>query len=312
MAVVTDNDTGEQHLTAEWRDALRGFMDYVHLEQGLAENTVSAYARDLDRYATVLEARGVTTPVLVSQADVSALLQLLGELGLEASSVARNLTAVRMFHRYLQAEGRIENDPTEHMKSPKLGRKLPSVLNIYEVERLMVEPDVETPLGLRDRALLEMLYGAGLRVSELIGMERMHLLFDLEVVRVIGKGSRERVVPIGSEAVEWVNRYLTDTREELSGPASGNTVFLNFRGGAMSRMGVWKILRGYVRNSGIDKAVSPHTMRHSFATHLLEGGADLRAVQEMLGHVDISTTQIYTHVDREYLKEVHRSFHPRA
>lgn len=312
MTAETDFDTGEQRLTAEWRNALRGFMDYVHLEQGLAENTVSAYARDLDRYATVLEARGVTTPVQVSQADVSALLHLLGELGLEASSVARNLTAVRMFHRYLHAEGMIENDPTEHMKSPKLGRKLPAVLNVYEVERLMVEPDVETLLGLRDRALLEMLYGAGLRVSELIGLERLHLLFDLEVVRVIGKGSRERVVPIGTEAVAWVNRYLTGAREELSGAASGNTVFLNFRGGAMSRMGVWKILRRYVQNSGIRKSVSPHTMRHSFATHLLEGGADLRAVQEMLGHVDISTTQIYTHVDREYLKEVHRTFHPRA
>ncbi len=312
MAAMADIDEGEQRLTAQWRNALRGFLDYVHLEQGLAENTVSAYARDLERYATVLEARGVTTPVRVSQADVSSLLRLLGELGLEASSVARNLTAVRMFHRYLQAEGMIENDPTEHMKSPKLGRKLPAVLNIYEVERLMMEPDVETTLGLRDRALLEMLYGAGLRVSELIGLERMHLLFDLEVVRVIGKGSRERIVPIGSEAVAWVSRYLTGAREELSGPASGNTVFLNFRGGAMSRMGVWKILRRFVQNAGIRKSVSPHTMRHSFATHLLEGGADLRAVQEMLGHVDISTTQIYTHVDREYLKEVHRSFHPRA
>ena len=311
-AVGTGIDAGEQRLTAAWRDALRGFMDYVHLEQGLAGNTVSAYARDLDRYAAVLEARGVTTPVGASQADVSALLQLLGDLGLEASSVARNLTAVRMFHRFLQTEGMIETDPTEHMKPPKPGRKLPAVLNIYEVERLMLAPDAETTLGLRDRALLEMLYGAGLRVSELIGLDRSHLLFDLEVVRVIGKGSRERVVPIGSEAVAWVNRYLTGAREELSGPTSGNTVFLNFRGGAMSRMGVWKILRRCVLDAGIGKSVSPHTMRHSFATHLLEGGADLRAVQEMLGHADISTTQIYTHVDREYLKEVHRSFHPRA
>ena len=307
-----DTDAGERGVSAEWQDALRGFMDYVHLEQGLAENTVSAYGRDLDRYAAVLDARGVRTPVDVSQADVSALLQLLADLGLEASSVARNLTAVRMFHRFLQTEGVIEIDPTEHMKSPKLGRKLPAVLNIYEVERLMIEPDVETPLGLRDRALLEMLYGAGLRVSELTGLERSHLLFDLEVVRVIGKGSRERIVPIGTEAVEWVNRYLTGARVDLSRPASGDTIFLNFRGGSMSRMGVWKILRRYVQDAGIRKTVSPHTMRHSFATHLLEGGADLRAVQEMLGHVDISTTQIYTHVDREYLKEVHRTFHPRA
>ncbi len=312
MAVVMDTDAGERGVSAEWRDALRGFMDYVHLEQGLAENTVSAYSRDLDRYAAVLDARGVRTPVDVSRADVSALLQLLGDLGLEASSVARNLTAVRMFHRFLQTEGVIENDPTEHMKSPKLGRKLPDVLNIYEVERLLLGPDVETSLGLRDRALLEMLYGAGLRVSELTGLERSHLLFDLEVVRVIGKGSRERIVPIGTEGVEWVNRYLAGARVDLSRLASGDTVFLNFRGGAMSRMGVWKILRRYVQDAGIRKTVSPHTMRHSFATHLLEGGADLRAVQEMLGHVDISTTQIYTHVDREYLKEVHRSFHPRA
>lgn len=312
MAVVMDTDAGERGVSAEWRDALRGFMDYVHLEQGLAENTVSAYSRDLDRYAAVLDARGVRTPVDASRADVSALLQLLGDLGLEASSVARNLTAVRMFHRFLQTEGVIENDPTEHMKSPKLGRKLPDVLNIYEVERLLLGPDVETPLGLRDRALLEMLYGAGLRVSELTGLERSHLLFDLEVVRVIGKGSRERIVPIGTEGVEWVNRYLTGARVDLSRPASGDTVFLNFRGGPMSRMGVWKILRRYVQDAGIRKTVSPHTMRHSFATHLLEGGADLRAVQEMLGHVDISTTQIYTHVDREYLKEVHRTFHPRA
>ena len=312
MAVVMDTDAGERGVSAEWRDALRGFMDYVHLEQGLAENTVSAYSRDLDRYAAVLDARGVRTPVDASRADVSALLQLLGDLGLEASSVARNLTAVRMFHRFLQTEGVIENDPTEHMKSPKLGRKLPDVLNIYEVERLLLGPDVETPLGLRDRALLEMLYGAGLRVSELTGLERSHLLFDLEVVRVIGKGSRERIVPIGTEGVEWVNRYLTGARVDLSRLASGDTVFLNFRGGAMSRMGVWKILRRYVQDAGIRKTVSPHTMRHSFATHLLEGGADLRAVQEMLGHVDISTTQIYTHVDREYLKEVHRTFHPRA
>ena len=239
-------------------------------------------------------------------------MNLLSEMGLEASSVARNLTAVRMFHRFLLGEGLARRDPTEHLKPPKLGRKLPSVLNIYEVERLMLAPDVETPLGLRDRALIEMLYGAGLRVSELIGLSQVDLLFDVEVVRVLGKGGRERVVPIGSEGIEWVTAYLHAVRPELAKSHTGVEVFLNFRGGPLSRMGVWKVLRQYVVLAGLEKKVSPHTLRHSFATHLLEGGADLRAVQEMLGHADISTTQIYTHVDREYLKEVHRTFHPRA
>ncbi len=309
---MSETTADGQRIAPELQETLRRFLDYLGLERGLAENTVEAYRRDLDRYLTLLTARGASGPADASQEEVSALLRLLGDLGLEASSVARNLTAVRMYHRFLQAEGLVERDPTEHLKPPKPGRKLPSVLNIYEVERLMAEPDWETPLGLRDRALLEVLYGAGLRVSELIGLERSHLLFDLEVVRVIGKGSRERVVPIGSESEVWVMRYLEQVRPGLAGPGSGNTVFLNWRGGRLSRMGVWKLLRQYVQKTGIEKAVSPHTLRHSFATHLLEGGADLRAVQEMLGHVDIATTQIYTHVDREYLKEVHRTFHPRA
>ena len=288
------------------------FLDFVRLERGLAENTAQAYSRDLERYTVLLTARGLDGPESVSPADVSALLNLLADLGLEASSVARNLTAVRMFHRFLLTEGITGHDPTEHLKPPKQGRKLPSVLNVFEVERLMLAPDVETPLGIRDRALVEMLYGAGLRVSELIGLVRSHLLFDLEVVRVLGKGGRERVVPIGVEGMSWVTAYLDTVRPELAKPASGDVVFLNWRGGKLSRMGVWKLLKACVLQAGVQKPVSPHTLRHSFATHLLEGGADLRAVQEMLGHVDISTTQIYTHVDREYLKEVHRTFHPRA
>ena len=293
-------------------DALRRFLDHVGLERGLSDNTTGAYERDLTRYLGVVTDLGITTPEGISQQDVSALLNLLAEMGLEASSVARNLTAVRMFHRFLVAEGFADVDPTEHIKPPKLGRKLPSVLNIYEIERLMLATDLETPLGIRDRALLEILYGAGLRVSELIALSRSDLFFDVEVIRVFGKGSRERVVPIGSEGIEWVTMYLNNIRPTLMKPQSGNEVFLNFRGGKLSRMGIWKILKQYVKVAGIDKKVSPHTMRHSFATHLLEGGADLRAVQEMLGHADISTTQIYTHVDREYLKEVHKTFHPRA
>lgn len=294
------------------KDALRRFLDHVGLERGLSDNTTGAYERDLTRYLAVVTDLGITSPDAISQQDVSALLHLLTEMGLEASSVARNLTAVRMFHRFLVMEGFAQRDPTEHIKPPKLGRKLPSVLNIYEIERLMLSPDLETPLGIRDRALLEMLYGAGLRVSELISLSRSDLFFDVEVVRVFGKGSRERVVPIGSEGIEWVTTYVNNIRPTLIKPKSGNEVFLNFRGGKLSRMGIWKILKQYVKLAGIEKKVSPHTLRHSFATHLLEGGADLRAVQEMLGHADISTTQIYTHVDREYLKEVHKTFHPRA
>jgi len=293
-------------------EGLSRFLNYVKLERGLSGNTIEAYERDLERYLTVLSHRGIVSLEAITQADVSALLDVLADLGLEATSVARNLTAIRMFHRFLLSEGLVNQDPSQHLKPPKQGRKLPQVLNIYEVERLMLAPDVETPLGLRDRALLEMLYGAGLRVSELIGLERSYLLFDLEVIRVLGKGNRERVVPLGSEGIQWVTAYLSGVRPELAKPVSGNTVFLNWRGGKLSRMGVWKLLKECVRVAGIEKRVSPHTLRHSFATHLLEGGADLRAVQDMLGHVDISTTQIYTHVDREYLKEVHRTFHPRA
>jgi integrase/recombinase XerD len=294
------------------RDALRRFLDHVRLERGLSENTGTSYRRDLERYLTVLEARTVSRPEAASQDDVSGLLDLLSELGLAASSVARNLTAVRMFHKFLLSEGIADADPTEHLQPPKPGRKLPSVLSVEEVEQLMAAPDTDSALGTRDRAMLEMLYGAGLRVSELIGLAQTHLLFDLDVVRVIGKGSRERVVPVGSAAQQWTIRYLRDIRPSLVKPGSGNTVFLNFRGGQLSRMGIWKLLRGYVKAVGLQGDVSPHTLRHSFATHLLEGGADLRAVQEMLGHADIATTQIYTHVDRDYLREVHRTFHPRA
>ncbi len=302
----------EAEIPPTWQDALSRFLDFVVLERGLAANTADGYGRDLARYLMLLTDRGIEDPKEVSSEDVSALLRSLGDVGLEASSVARNLTAIRMFHRFLVAEGLADEDPTEHLKPPKLGRKLPRVLNVEEVERLTLEPDVSTPLGLRDKAMLEMLYGAGLRVSELTGLERTHLLFELDVLRVVGKGSRERVVPIGREAKTSVTRYLKEGRPQLERAGSGQSVFLNQRGGRITRMGVWKLLRQHARSAGIEKDVSPHILRHTFATHLLEGGADLRAVQEMLGHADISTTQIYTHVDREYLKEVHRTFHPRA
>ena len=299
-------------VSAEIQNAIDKFVDYLLLEKGLADNTLYAYRRDIDRYASLLASQETDRLANISQREVASLLQLLAEFGLQASSVARNLTAIRMFHRFLLDEGLMELDPTEHISPPKANRKLPHALSISDIERLLEGPDLDTPLGIRDRALLEMMYGAGLRVSEVLALEISNLMFELGVVRVIGKGNRERIVPIGNQAMQWVNRYTDEVRHDLATPGSDRTCFLNFRGQPLSRMGVWKLLRGYVLKAKIGGKVSPHTLRHSFATHLLEGGADLRAVQEMLGHADISTTQIYTHVDREYLMEVHQTFHPRA
>ncbi len=291
---------------------LTQFVDYLALERGLAQNSIDAYQRDVARYLKFLADRGTGDATQGTQDDVLDLLYRLRDCGLQATSLARNLSAIRTFYRFLTAEGLAQSDPTQYLEPPKLGRKLPSVLNPWEMERLLDQPDVTKPLGIRDRAMLELLYATGLRVSELLTLRCSHLLFKEGLVRTFGKGSKERLVPIGQKAIEWVTRYLTDVRLGLSKGGSQGVLFLNRRGQPMSRMGFWKILRRYVRMAGIEKKVSPHTLRHSFATHLLEGGADLRAVQEMLGHADISTTQIYTHLDREYLKEVHRTFHPRG
>jgi integrase/recombinase XerD len=299
-------------LRPELESSLYPFLDYVRLERGLSDNSIDAYERDLVRYLSLLEDRGITSVGSITPRDVSDYIRILDDLGLAPSSVARSLTAVRVFHKFLVSEGILQGNPTENQRPPKVGRKLPEVLNVEEMAVLLDQPDLETSLGIRDRAMLEMMYGAGLRVSEAIDLKPNQLIFDIDVVRVFGKGSKERLVPIGGQAQAWVRKYLDGARPDLAKPGSPSNVFLNFRGGCLSRMGVYKILRKYVTAAGIGKSVSPHTMRHSFATHLLEGGADLRAVQEMLGHADISTTQIYTHIDREYLKEVHRTFHPRA
>jgi integrase/recombinase XerD len=299
-------------LPASITDPLFLFLDHVRLEKGLSDHSVEAYERDLTRYLSTVVQSGINSVEGVRPHDVSGYVRQLADIGLAPSSVARNLTAVRVFHKFLVSEGIAQDNPTENQRPPKVGRKLPEVLTVEEMVALLDQPDTDTALGLRDRALLEMMYGAGLRVSEAIDLKAGQLVFDVGVVRVIGKGNKERIVPIGTQAQAWVERYAGSGRPEIAAHRSPSNVFLNFRGGQLSRMGVYKILRKHVLAAGIGKSVSPHTMRHSFATHLLEGGADLRAVQEMLGHADISTTQIYTHIDREYLKEVHRTFHPRA
>lgn len=236
----------------------------------------------------------------------------LKDLGLSPSSIRRNVSAVRSYFRFMIGEGELVTDPSEKLEAPRRWRSLPEVLTVDEAEKLIAAPSLDEPLAFRDRAMLELAYGAGLRVSEWITLSVKDVLMDERLLRVFGKGSKERIVPIGRKAIGAVAIYLRELRPKLERGEGKGILLLNARGEPLTRMGAWKILRKYVDIAGISKPVSPHTLRHSFATHLLEGGADLRAVQEMLGHADISTTQIYTHVDREFLRSVHRQFHPRA
>lgn len=291
---------------------LTEFLDFLQIEKNAAANTVISYQNDLSRYLGFLKTRGITAPRQVQPSDILALIQALRSIDYAPTSTARNLSAIRMFHRFLMRENHLDHDPTANISLPKLPKYLPDTLSQFEIEQILAEPDTATPKGLRDRAMLEMLYAAGLRVSELIALRISDLFFSDGFIRVFGKGSKERIVPIGEQAIDYTQRYLRTVRPfHVRAGESHNFVFLNHHGRALSRMGLWLILREYVTRAGITKKVSPHTFRHSFATHLIEGGADLRAVQEMLGHADISSTQIYTHLDREYLKEVHRNFHPR-
>ena len=291
---------------------IEDFINFLIIERNLAKNTIEAYATDLNKYADFLDSRDISEPNKIQSTDIVAYLTELHKNKLASLTIARNLSAIRMFHRFLHSEKLTDTDPSEIISSPKLAKKLPIVLDQFEMDRLIEQPDLSTKLGIRDRALLETAYATGVRVSELLKLELTDLMFDQQIVRVFGKGAKVRIVPIGEQAIEYVNKYLDESRSLLiKNYNENNTVFLNHHGKPLSRMGFWKILNKYSILAGIRKPVSPHTIRHSFATHLIEGGADLRAVQEMLGHVNITTTQIYTHLDREYLKEVHRTFHPR-
>jgi len=293
------------------------YLHFLALEKNASPNTVSSYRLDIARYCAFLEARQVTDVGQVSSEQIAQFLVNLHDEGLSPRSVNRAFSAVRGFHRFLMIEGIARTNPAETVTPPRTGRSLPDVLTPEEVGSILQQPR-ESPqdrrsLWLRDRAILETLYATGMRVSELIALRQADLTVDQEVVRVFGKGSKERLVPIGKPALGWIERYRTECRTRLlKRDAAQDVLFLNARGTPMTRMAVWKIVQNYARRTGITKEVHPHTFRHSFATHLLEGGADLRAVQEMLGHSDISTTQVYTHIDREYLKEVHRTFHPRS
>ena len=288
------------------------FSDYLTLEQGSSPRTLEAYRRDVERLVDYARSKGVQTPTDVTSRTLREFVYHLKDLGLSPSSIRRNISAVRTYFRFLLADGVVVRDPSERLETPQRWRTLPDVLTVQEIERLLAAPTLDDPLVFRDRAMLELAYGAGLRVSEWITLGVRDALLEDKLVRVFGKGSKERLVPIGRTAIGAVATYLRELRPRLEKGSGKGILFLNARGEPLSRMGAWKILRRYVERAGITKDVSPHTLRHSFATHLLEGGADLRAVQEMLGHADISTTQIYTHVDREYLRQVHRQFHPRG
>ena len=291
---------------------LAPFTDYLALEQGLSPRTIEAYQRDLARVAEYAEMKGVQSPTDLTATLLREYVYHLKDLGLSPASIRRNVSALRTYFRFLLGDGLIVKDPSERLETPKRWRSLPEVLTVDEVQRLLASPTLDDNLVFRDRALLELAYGAGLRVSEWITLGVRDLMLEEGLVRVFGKGSKERLVPIGRAAIAAAAVYIREQRPRLERGEGKGILFLNARGRPLTRMGAWKILRGHVERAAITKHVSPHTLRHSFATHLLEGGADLRAVQEMLGHSDIATTQIYTHVDREYLRQVHRSHHPRG
>jgi integrase/recombinase XerD len=285
------------------------FINYLRIERGLADNTVQAYSRDLARFFLFLEERKLS-PLEMSREQISEHLGILARQ-LSPKSVARNVSAIKTFFRFLVSEGIIKSSPARLLETPRLSRRLPDVLSKAEVERLLSQPDPSKPGGQRDRAMLELLYATGLRVSELVGLKTSNINLEAGYVRTLGKGSKERIVPMGEKAVEAVKEYLSDGRHKMAKGANSPCLFLNFRGRGMTRQGFWKIIKKHGRDALIKKKITPHSIRHSFASHLLEGGADLRSVQVMLGHADISTTQIYTHVTRERLKELHERCHPR-
>jgi len=294
--------------------AISSFLTHVQVEKALASNTLSAYRRDLTKFEDFAKKRKLELGA-VKRDDLVDFLASLYRQKLESKTVARHLVTLRNFFRHAQIQELIADDPTAHLESPKIRRSLPGYLRLEEVEKLLELPDQKAPLGLRDRSMLEVLYSTGLRVSELTSLRVMDLDMKVGCVRCIGKGDKERIVPVGRKALAIVERYLREGRPALIGQGKGGAgafLFVNRRGGRISRVGVWKILSGYGRKAGLRVPLTPHMLRHSFATHLLERGADLRSVQLMLGHSDISTTQIYTHVVEERLKQIYKAHHPRA
>ena len=296
--------------SAELIDA---FCDQVWLQDGLAASSLASYRRDLSAWSAWLERHAHRSLLAAERTDVEAFLAAQFQSKAKIASINRRLSTLRRFYRLQAAQATIAADPTLRVKSPKLPRSLPRNLSEDQVAALLSAPDTETPLGLRDRAMLETLYATGLRVSELVGLKLSQVSLDMGVVRVLGKGNKERLVPLGEEAIDWLKRYCTTARTELCGDAKAEAVFVTARRGPMSRQAFWQLIKRHAATAGIARtALSPHTLRHAFATHLLNHGADLRVVQLLLGHSDITTTTIYTHVARERLKQLHHRHHPRG
>jgi len=292
---------------------LKEFLAVLKLEKNLSDNSLEAYKNDIQKLIKYFEDIGITDFQQIRTEHLRSYFQLQLEMSIQSSTTARYHSSIKSFFFYLNANRYITENPTDKLANVSSKRKLPVVLAIEEIEQLFDMPKVDTSLGLRDRAILELLYSCGLRVSELLTLKLGDLFFSEEIIRVFGKGSKQRIVPVGSSAIKWVSEYLIKSRPMLDKKGkSQNFVFLNTRGTCLSRMGIWKMISNYSEQASINKNIHPHTFRHTFATHLVENGADLRAVQEMLGHADISTTQIYTKIDRDFVKQEHKDHHPRG
>lgn len=289
---------------------LNEFIYFLSVERALAKNSVEAYKHDLLFYIKFLKKKGFDDISKVTYHDIFNYLVSQMEKGLSTASLRRHIVSIKNFHCFLVREKHVSSDPTVNLEAPKLGLRLPSVLNIREVEELLNQPDLSNSEGLRDRAILELIYATGMRVSEAVNLTVNDLNLPLGYVRCVGKGAKERIVPLGKVAIEYLQKYLQEVRPKVNKKSPADYLFLSRLGRGFSRVGLWKIIKKYARKLGMDKNITPHTLRHSFATHLLEHGADLRSVQEMLGHSDIATTQIYTHITRERLKDIHKKYHP--
>lgn len=295
-----------------WEPYKKGFKAYLQLERSLSDNSVEAYMRDIEKLTQFLQQTGtLKTPEEIKLGDLQHFIKWIGELGMSATSQARIISGIKSFYKYCQIEHISKNDPTTLLEAPKLKRSLPDTLSFEEIEDIIAQIDLSKPEGGRNKAMLELLYSCGLRVSELVNLKISQLYFDVGFIRALGKGDKERLIPIGRSAIKYVNIYMKNIRVHIPvKPGNEDLLFLNRRGSKLTRVMVFLIIKGLAKKAGIKKTISPHTFRHSFATHLVEGGADLRAVQEMLGHESITTTQIYTHLDREFLRKTLEEFHP--
>jgi len=292
-------------------ELIDSFLSYLSVERGLSANTISSYQDDLISFTQFLKGRNISTPSKTERHDVTDFMLSQKDRGLNPSSIGRRLAAIKVFYRFLVRERVLKNDPTSLIDTPRIWKKIPETLSLNEVEALLGQPDIRDTQGIRDRAFLETLYATGMRVSEAVNLKHNNVNLDIGFLRCIGKGNKERVIPLGKKAITSLHKYINESRPKFLKGKENDFLFLNRSGEKISRQSLWKIIKKYAKTARINKPIRPHILRHSFATHLLERGADLRSVQEMLGHANISTTQIYTHINKDRLKSIHKMYHPR-